>query len=157
MTQLVKTIIEEVLKTGLFPYEEVVLHAPELEEMVWYQIKSNDSKSLIGYRGETLSAINHLVKKMVEKKNTEPNKNFDFFIDVNDYTKKRVDSLKTVAHMMAERARFFKSSVDVDPMSAFDRKIIHSYLSTQPDISTQSEGEGPTRHIVIRYVANKIQ
>ncbi len=156
MTQEIKTIIEDILKIGLFPYEEVVLHAPQYEEMMWYQIKSNDSKALIGHKGETLSAINHIVKKMAERKNIGESKIFDFFIDVNDYTKKRVDGLKTIAHMMAERARFFKSSVDVDPMTSFERKIIHSYLSTQPDISTASEGEGPKRHIVIKYVNKEV-
>jgi spoIIIJ-associated protein len=156
MVNTIKDIIEDILRTGGFSYEEVVLHAPEYEEMVWYQIKSNDSKSLIGHNGETLSALNHMVKKVAEKKKGEEEKLIDFFIDVNDYQKKRVDALKTIAHMMAERARFFKSSVDVDPMTAFERKIIHSYLASQPDVATESVGVGPGRHIVIKYVIKEV-
>lgn len=156
MVNTIKDIIEDMLRTGGFSYEEVVLHAPEYEEMVWYQIKSNDSKALIGHNGEILSALNHMVKKLAEKKKKEEVKLIDFFVDVNDYQKKRVDALKTVAHMMAERARFFKSAVDVDPMTAFERKIVHSYLASQPDVVTESVGVGPGRHIVIKYVAKEI-
>lgn len=155
MSQQVKDIIENVLKSGLFSYDEVVMHEPELDQMFWYQIKSPDSKALIGMHGETLSALNHVVKKIAERGRGESEEALDFYIDVNDYQKKRVDNLKTIAHMMAERARFFKSSVDVDPMSAFDRKIIHAYLASHTDIKTESEGNGPTRHIVIRFVDTK--
>lgn len=152
MNQVIKKIIEEVLNTGNFDFEEVALYAPEYEDMTWFQIKSNNPNHLIGSKGETLSALNHVIKKIVDKKNTDEKTSFDFFIDVNDFQKKKVDSIKTVAHMMAERARFFKSSVDVDPMTPFERKIMHSYLSSHSDIKTESEGVGPKRHIVIRYI-----
>ncbi len=156
MTNEIKSIIENILSSGSFSFEEVVVRDGENDTMIWYQIKSPDSKSLIGHNGETLSALNHLVKKIVEKKKKEDVAIIDFFIDVNDYQKKKIDSLKTVAHMMAERARFFKSSVDVDPMTAFERKIIHSYLASQPDVITESVGVGPTRHIVIKYSPKEI-
>ena len=97
MSDQIKNIIENMLKSGLFSYEEVVLHAGEPEEMIWFQIKSTDSKSLIGHHGETLSAFNHLVKKIAEKTSTTDRKPLDFFIDINDYQKKKVDSLKTIA------------------------------------------------------------
>lgn len=154
MSETVKKIIEEVLNAGGFSYEEVSLHDPEFEDMSWFKIRSNDSHHLIGKQGESLSALNHLIKKIVDKNKDDKNLSLDFFIDVNDFQKKKVDSIKTIAHMMAERARFFKSSVDVDPMSPFERKIMHSYLAKHPDIKTESEGTGPKRHIVIRFVEN---
>jgi spoIIIJ-associated protein len=157
MSEAIKKIIEDVLKAGNFSYEEITLHSPEYEDISWYQIRSNDSHSLIGTRGETLAAINHLVKKIADKNKGEEEALLDFFIDVNDFQKKKVDNIKTIAHMMAERARFFKSSVTVDPMSPFERKIMHSYLSKHNDIKTESEGVGPDRHIVIRYIENKEQ
>ncbi len=157
MSEAIKKIIEEVLKTGNLSYEDITLHVPASEEIVWYQVRTSEPYSLIGNHGETLSALNHLVKKIVDKKKSENDAAFDFFIDVNDFQKKKVDNIKTIAHMMAERARFFKSSVEVDPMSPFERKIMHSYLSKHNDIKTESEGTGPKRHIVIRYVENKEQ
>ncbi|MBP7832034.1 MAG: hypothetical protein KA028_03410, partial [Candidatus Pacebacteria bacterium] len=86
-----------------------------------------------------------------------PAVSLDFFIDVNDFQKKKFDNIKTVAHMMVERARFFKSSVQVDPMSPFERKIMHAFLAKHPDIKTASEGVGPNRHIVISFTENKDQ
>lgn len=157
MSETIKKIIEDVLRSGNFPYEEITFHSPEIEDIVWYQIRSNDSHALIGKNGETLSALNHLVKKIVDKNKSETDATADFFIDVNDFQKKKVDNIKTVAHMMAERARFFKSSVQVDPMSPFERKIMHAFLAKLPDIKTQSEGIGPNRHIIISFVENKDQ
>lgn len=171
MSETIKKIIEDVLKAGNFNYEEIALLPPELEDMHWYQIRSNDPNALIGLKGETLSALNHLVKKIVDKTTGGANsmigtgsveKNpdgkstgLDFFIDVNDFQKKKIDNIKTVAHMMAERARFFKSSVQVDPMSPFERKIMHAFLAKHSDIKTASEGIGPNRHIVISFIENK--
>src|SRR4051812_45614079 len=110
MSEAIKKIIEDVLKSGNFSYEEITFHAPEYEEIVWFQIRSNDSHHLIGHSGETLSAINHLVKKIVDKTKKEGDATLEFFIDVNDFQKKKVDNIKTIAHMMAERARFFKNA-----------------------------------------------
>jgi spoIIIJ-associated protein len=152
MSEAIKRIIEDVLKTGNFPYEEITLHTPDFDDMVWFQIKSNQPHLLIGNQGETLTALNHLIKKIADKQKGEAPVALDFFIDVNDFQKKKVDTIKTTAHMMAERARFFKSSVSVDPMTPFERKIMHGFLSKHSDIKTESEGMGPNRHIVIRFV-----
>ena len=54
--------------------------------------------------------------------------------------------------MMSERARYFKSNVEVDPMSAFDRRVVHEFLSNMPDLKTESMGFGPTRRVVIKYI-----
>ncbi|HRH31076.1 MAG TPA: R3H domain-containing nucleic acid-binding protein [Candidatus Paceibacterota bacterium] len=167
MSEAIKKIIEDVLRSGNFQYEEISLQAPELEDLSWYQIRTSTPDALIGKGGETLSALNHLVKKIADKtigKNSASGVavgdntsvvSLDFFIDVNDFQKKKVDNIKTVAHMMAERARFFKSSVQVDPMSPFERKIMHAFLAKHPDIKTASEGVGPNRHIVISFTENK--
>ena len=54
--------------------------------------------------------------------------------------------------MMAERARYFKSSVEVDPMPAFERRIVHEFLSDAIDLKTESTGFGAKRRVVIKYV-----
>jgi len=53
---------------------------------------------------------------------------------------------------MAERARYFKSSVEVDPMPAFERRIVHEFLSDAIDLKTESTGFGAKRRVVIKYV-----
>ncbi len=63
-----------------------------------------------------------------------------------------MESIRAVAHMMSERARYFKSSVEIDPMPAFDRRVVHEFLAQAPDLKTESIGFGPTRRVVIKYV-----
>ncbi len=119
--------------------------------MLWCMIETPDSRFMIGRDGETLKSINHLVQKMVEK-NIGEGERPNIFIDVNGYQKKRIDNLKTIAHMMAERARYFKSNIEIDPMPAYERRIVHMFLEGAKDIKTESEGYGPNRRVVIKYI-----
>ena len=123
--------------------------------MIWCMIDTPDSRFMIGREGETLRSLNHLVQKMLEKDNTEGIIN-NVFIDINGYQKKRFDNLKSIAHMMAERARYYKSRIEVDPMPAYERRIIHMFLENVKDVKTESEGYGPNRHVVIKYIEDNI-
>lgn len=60
-------------------------------------------------------------------------------VDINGYQKKRFDNLKNIAHMIAERAKYFKSNIEIDPMPAFERRIIHLFLENDKEIKTESE------------------
>jgi len=121
-----------------------------LEEsgMLWCMIETPDSSFMIGRDGETLRSLNHIVQKIVEI--------YIPPVDINGYQKKRFENLKNIAHMMAERARYFKSNIEIDPMPAYERRIIHMFLEGIKDIKTESEGYGPTRRVVIKYVDNTI-
>jgi spoIIIJ-associated protein len=119
--------------------------------IVWCMIETPDSHFLIGRDGETLRSLNHLIRKIIEKdSNEEEIKNL--FIDINGYQRKRFDNLKNIAHMMAERARYFKNNIEIDPMPAHERKIIHMFLEGSPNIKTESEGFGQNRRVVIKYI-----
>jgi len=147
----IRKIIEEFIQKIDFPVEEVVF-SEEDNESIWCSIKTNQPQFFLGKTGENLMAINHLLKKMIDNLSTpQKDEGFHITIDVNNYQKKRVEGLKTTAHMMAERARFFKSSVEVEPMSAYERRIIHEFISKQPDLETESVGEGKERRVVIKY------
>ena len=123
--------------------------------MLWCMIETPDSNFMIGRDGETLRSLNHIVQKIVEKGLIEKEeKGPSIFIDINGYQKKRFENLKNIAHMMAERARYFKSNIEIDPMPAFERRIIHMFLEGNKDIKTESEGYGPTRRVVIKYINN---
>ena len=58
--------------------------------------------------------------------------------------------------MMAERARYFKSNIEVDPMSAFERRVVHEFLAGETDLKTESTGYGPTRRVVIKYLGDSL-
>jgi len=143
----VKHTIEELIRKTGFSIEEIKFC--EETEGLWCTIRTTESSLMIGHDGETLSALNHLVYRIIENKKGEMP---PIFVDVNDYHKKKIENLKTKAHLLAERARFFKSNIEVEPMPARERRIIHQYLSGQPDIKTESIGTGRNRHIVIKYI-----
>lgn len=124
--------------------------------MVWVAVSTPDSRFLIGREGDTLRSINHLIRKMIEKKHdTNEESTSTLFIDINGYQKKHFDNLKATAYMLAERARYFKSNIEVDPMPAIDRRIIHMFLENAKDVMTESTGVGPARKVVIKYTGDK--
>ncbi len=150
----IKKIIEEFLEKTTFHIDRIDVETKEDDGSVWFVVRSNDSKLFIGKNGETLEAFNHIFRKLVESRATETPLPFSVLLDVNDYQKKKTENIKQIAHMMAERARFYKASVNIDPMNAFERRIIHTFLESYKDIKTESEGDGPTRHVVIKYLGS---
>jgi spoIIIJ-associated protein len=118
-----------------------------------FNIRTPDSKELIGPHGEHLRALNYVVRKFAEKKFAT--KETRFMVDVNGYQHKYIRELEQKASLLADRVRTFKSSADMTPMSAYERMIIHSMFSSDAHIATDSEGVGPTRHIVLRYIETK--
>ncbi len=151
MNTPIDTIITELLTQSGFVAQDDLNIKQDPTNPLWFSFHVKDGHTLIGRDGETLHAITHILKRIIEQKyNEETAKGFT--LDINDFYKKRVEQLKTTAHMLAERARFFKSSIDLDPMNPFERRIVHEYLQSYTDISTDSVGEGKNRHIVIKYV-----
>jgi len=149
--ELEKTI-QDLLKTTPFYVEEIKISTQEGDSNIWCSITSSDSSHLIGKDGEALIALNFILKRILEKRLRDADLPYtDFMLDINGYQKKRVDSIKSHAHMLAERARFFKSSVEAPPMTSFERRIIHDHLSGQEDLKTESAGFGKDRKVVIFY------
>ena len=128
---------------------DIVIEKDESTKSLRFVIMTPDPAVLIGEHGTRLLALNHLVKRIVER--TLKDDNISFFIDVNDYQKKHIQDIRAKAHMLAERARYFKSSVEMDPMSSYERMIVHSEFSEVPDIGTESLGVGRERRVVIKY------
>ena len=119
-----------------------------------FRIEAEDARPLIGMRGDTVHALDHLVKKIAEKRLPQDGNGERaelFLVDVNDYRTKQIKDLQTKALMMAERARSFQYDVELTPMSAYERLIIHTTLAEAPDIKTESHGEGKNRRVMIRY------
>lgn len=114
-----------------------------------FTVLTKDSGALIGARGETLSALNLVMKKIYEEKKGD--EAFRFVVDVNGYHLKHIKALENQAHMLAERARTFKYDIEMSPMSGYDRMIIHAALQGSPNVYTESVGEGAMRHIVVKY------
>jgi len=118
-----------------------------------FSIETDDARKLIGAHGDTIYAIDMLVKKMLEKRipASGDERAPMFLIDVNDYRSKQIRDLQTKALMMAERARSFQYDVELTPMSAYERLIVHTALQDAPHVKTESLGEGRNRRVVIKY------
>ena len=112
-------------------------------------VTSNDSKELIGPSGEHLRALNTVARRLVETKYGE--EAASFLIDVNNYYEAKMDLVRANAKMLAQRARLFKHDVEMSPMSAYERLVVHELFSDDPEIKTESQGEGKFRHIVLKY------
>jgi len=70
-------------------------------------------------------------------------------IDVQDYRQQRYEDLRTLAMNVASQVKTRKTSFRLEPMSAFERRIIHLTLANDPDVITESTGEGETRKVVV--------
>jgi len=145
--QDVKDIVEDVLKKGQISYTG--LETGEAAGQKIISIKADNPKMLIGTRGETIRAIDYLVKKIAEQKGVE---DLYFLIDINDYRLKQIQDLQNKARMMAERAKSFQYDVELTPMSSYERLIVHTTLADMDDVKTESHGDGRNRRVVIRYV-----
>ena len=113
------------------------------------RISSPDSARLIGPHGEHLRALNVIARRLIEQKCGEESANFS--LDVNSYHEAQMERVRAQARMLAQRARLFKHEVDMPPMSPYERLIIHELFAEDPEIKTESAGEGKFRHIVLKY------
>lgn len=109
-------------------------------------IDNKDKGILIGKRGNTLDSLQYLTSLVVNK---ESEKFVRVILDAGNYREKREDTLRSLAKKMAEKSKYTNKPVRLEPMSAYERRIIHSALQRQKDINTFSEGREPFRRIVI--------
>lgn len=110
-------------------------------------ISSTDMGIIIGKRGNTLDSIQYLLSLVI-------NKNRDNYIkvvvDAEGYRAKREETLIRLANKMAEKAKYVKRPIKLEPMNPYERRIIHSALQNIPGITTYSEGDEPYRRVVIQ-------
>jgi spoIIIJ-associated protein len=154
MESQVENILKEILTHMGYPNAGIAKE--EIAGQVVYSIEAGEAgRSLIGQYGDTVHAIDLLVKKMVEKKSptTDGEEESLFLIDVNGYRTQKIKDLQSKALMMAERARSLQYDVELSPMSAYERLIVHTTLQDAPNIKTESQGEGRNRRVVIKYAA----
>jgi spoIIIJ-associated protein len=110
------------------------------------KINEDDKGIIIGKRGKNLDEIQFLLNLIVNK----GKQNYIRVIfNVEDYRAKREETLKRLANKMADKCRYYKHKVRLEPMNPYERRIIHSTLQEQTDIITYSEGEEPYRKVVI--------
>ena len=146
---LIKNIIEQFLKKLTVEFDEIYIDKED-KNSVRFAIKSNDSGILIGNDGNNIKALNHMIKQIAWKNNSL-GKNINFFVDVNDYQYKNIKRIRDKALEMAEKAIIFKRDIELEPMSSFERMLVHSALADKPNIETESSGDGIFRKVSIKF------
>jgi spoIIIJ-associated protein len=106
-----------------------------------------DLQRVIGRRGQVVDAFQHLLNKMLGKNRTDKGK--PVVVDAGGYRQRHVERLEGLAERMAEKCKSSGRPVDLNPMSAYDRRIVHMFLAEIDGVMTKSEGEGDDRHIVL--------
>lgn len=153
----IQNLIKELIEKTTITVSNISV-SDDGKNTTWFSAEVNQPYFFIGRNGEALSALNHLVRRIVESKTPSLGEGagdrLSILIDINGFQKKRIENIHAIAHMMAERARYFKSSIEVDPMSAFDRRIVHEFLADATDLKTESQGEGLSRRVVIKYIGS---
>ena len=127
-----------------------VPHAVKREENSYHvELVGDDLGYLIGRRGDTLDAIQHLANYSI-------NRSVDGYIRINvdaeEYRAKREDSLRKYARKKAQQVLKIRRRTTLEPMNAYERHLIHSALQDMDNITTHSTGTEPNRRVVIEYV-----
>ena len=104
--------------------------------------------AVIGRRGETLDAIQHLTNYAV---NRGCDKRVHISVDAENYRQKREESLVRLAEKMAAKAVKYRRSMALEPMNSYERHVIHTALQEYPGVSTSSTGVEPNRRVVVNY------
>ena len=111
-------------------------------------IDTNHNSILIGKNGKTLQALNDVCRYAVASKFK---RHYRILLDINEYKNEKYTKLSRIAKRVAKEVLHTKQTVHLDPMPADERRIVHNTLTKFKNISTQSEGNGNRRHIVISY------
>ena len=133
------------LTLGLF----VLLFAPREGGGLDVKLDGPNMGAVIGRRGETLDAIQHLTNYVV---NRGSDKRMHISVDAENYRSKREESLARLAEKMAEKAIKYKRSMALEPMNSYERHVIHTALQNYEGVTTSSTGVEPNRRVVVSYV-----
>jgi spoIIIJ-associated protein len=121
-----------------------------VEDIIHLDMTSeNDANRIIGRGGETLRALNELVRSAVYNKFGE---HYRILLNINGYKDQKYEKLTAMAQRIANTVRRTKITAELQPMTSDERRVIHNALSNDPHIRTISVGAGKDRHITIQYV-----
>jgi len=131
---------------------KTVLSEEDEAEPVVFNIAGDDTGILIGRRGQTLEALQYFVRLITSRKTLSKT---PIVIDVEGYKQRRYEDLRILAANVANQVKATGSSIRLEPMSAYERRIIHLALANDLDVKTESTGEGNLRRVVVSLKRKK--
>jgi spoIIIJ-associated protein len=112
----------------------------------YVEVETPDTNLIIGYHGETLNALQHLLNVMLFK---EVGEGVGVLVDIAGYRLEREKKLTDIAENAAEKAIALKKSVALYPMNSYERKLVHDKIGEIEGVTSSSEGEGYNRRVII--------
>ena len=156
MDDLIKETTGKLLELLGIPFTDITVKQDG--EMTRVEVLSDHASRLIGWHGETLNAVQHLVKSII--RTTKKLERAPFIVvDVDGYRIMQEEKVRKIAEAKADFVRRTGTRVTLPPMSPYFRRIVHMHISATPtlsDLATESIGEGDYRQVVIRLKSGQV-
>jgi len=152
IVETAKSILETLLSlmgvsASVTPLSELLVEGEEgATDSIALDVEGEDLGILIGRHGQTLSCLQYIVRLIVGQQTRAW---LPITIDVEGYKRRRYDALQALAWRMAEQVKAKGVPFALEPMLAYERRVIHLALADHSDVTTQSSGEGEARKVVI--------
>jgi spoIIIJ-associated protein len=143
---MAQAVLQDILSLMKVPASVVLDKSGGESGNIPLDIKGEDLGILIGRRGETLSALQYIINLILSRRLKS---RVGVVVDVEGYRQRRYESLRLLARRLAEQVKSTGRSVTLEPMPPNERRIIHLELKDNPDVTTQSIGQGEERKIAI--------
>lgn len=147
MSESIENIVLKILELAGFHDARVDVSSDDFFKIKRFNIQTENAGMLIGENGEHIKDLETVIR-MFRPQLSDPN--YRFVLDVNGYRLTQEAHIKTMAQETARKVIITKKPIMLEPMNAYERKIVHMELALHPDISTESEGERDERRVVIK-------
>jgi spoIIIJ-associated protein len=142
-TAVLRELLEEIVDgLGL----DVEVRVEQSDGVLTGCVEGDDVGLLIGRRGQTIDAVQHLAQRIVFRGGSPEAR---VVVDADGYRERRAETLRSIALDAAEESLRSGGPIELDPMPASERRIVHEYLRERGDVGTHSEGEEPERYLVV--------
>jgi spoIIIJ-associated protein len=140
---VLRELLEEIVDSiGL----DVDVRIEESDGTLTGRVEGEDMGLFIGRRGQTIDAVQHLAQRIVFRGGSPDAR---VVIDADGYRERRAETLRSIALDAAEESLRSGQAVELDPMPASERRIVHEYLRERGGVETHSEGEEPERYLIV--------
>jgi len=149
MEKNINALVQELFKQLEIVPEAIELVKSEAGDSYQLNLKFSDQDTgiLIGYHGDTISALQFIINLLIYKKQGEWKR---LVVNIGDYRQKRAAGLEQMALDSAQRVKFSGQPMALFNLNPYERRVIHELLSKDLSVTTESEGEARNRHLVIK-------
>jgi spoIIIJ-associated protein len=141
-----KQLLEDIGKFVGLSFNIKISQVNDKIDRILFLIQCDDGDVLIGKDGETLEALQYILRLTIAKKYKQ---NLKILVDINGFREKRRKALTVMAKRLADKVKRTGRRIKTDPLNPYERRIIHTLFKYNKNVTTKSEGEGHTKKVVI--------